>query len=192
LGYHVDIINSGKIILVGDFRKLNLRILKPNTNDDHDLTYDFSVRNIGIGQYYGFAVDKNERYTLYNGVITYNSNGKTSVTNLVKYAFGEYYAILDHTIITRRRNNPSNASPELADKRGKRFIIMTEPESDEPVYVGFMKQLTGGDEITARALFHSPFKYKPQFKLVLMCNNLPRLSATDGGVVRRVRVIPFD
>ena len=119
-------------------------------------------------------------------------NGKSQTTDLLKAAMGQYFGVLPTGILTRKRGGASNATPELADKRGKRFLIIQEPEHDDVVYVGQMKNYTGGDTIMARALYGDPFEYKPQFKLGLVCNKLPNIPATDGGTWRRLRVVPFE
>ena len=119
-------------------------------------------------------------------------NGKSQTTDLLKAAMGQYFGVLPTGILTRKRGGASNATPELADKRGKRFLIIQEPEHDDVVYVSQMKNYTGGDTVPARALYGDPFEYKPQFKLGLVCNKLPNIPATDGGTWRRLRVIPFE
>lgn len=195
LGFHVDIKTPEKIIITGNFRTIPTKVLKilfDECNVLHDLTYDFDINGIGKGQFYGFSVDKNQRYILQNCIVTYNSNGKTMLIDLIKSAFGDYQDILEHTVLTRKRGGSSNATPELADKQGKRFIVMQEPEEDDKLSVGFMKQLCGGDMIAVRALFKEQHKYKPQFKLVMVCNNLPDIPAQDEGTWRRVCVIPFE
>ncbi len=119
-------------------------------------------------------------------------NAKSQTIDLVKASMGQYFGVLPTGILTRKRGSASNATPELADKRGKRFLIIQEPEHDDVVYVGQMKNYTGGDTIMARALYGDPFEYKPQFKLGLVCNKLPNIPATDGGTWRRLRVVPFE
>ena len=68
------------------------------------------------------------------------------------------------------RTSSSNATPELADKVGKRLLVMNEPEHDDVVNAGIMKELTGQDRIMARPLYGKPFYYIPQFIPILPCN----------------------
>jgi phage/plasmid-associated DNA primase len=54
-----------------------------------------------------------------------------------------------------------------------------------------MKELSGGDTVQTRELFKGPVEWKPQFKLFLLCNNLPNVPSDDGGTWRRIRVVEF-
>lgn len=195
LGFHVDLISENKISLIGDFRNIKTKkitLLLDKYNVIHSLTYEFKVNKIGIGKYYGFSVDKNERYILQNTIVTYNSNGKSMVTKLIKKTFGDYYASMEHTVLTRKRGSASSATPELADKRGVRLVILQEPEQDDKLYTAFIKQISGGDPMNVRKLFQAPFTFTPQFKMIMVCNDLPTIEANDGGTWRRIRVIPFE
>ena len=156
------------------------------------LDYSFKATKIERDMFYGFELDGNKRYVMGNYIVTANSNGKSTTVDLMRYTLGDYFGVLPTTVITKKRTGSSNATPELADKRGKRFLCIQEPEHDDVIYVGNMKNLTGCDWIEARALYGMPFMYKPQFKLLLTCNKLPHIPSHDGGTWRRLRVSPWE
>jgi phage/plasmid-associated DNA primase len=166
----------------GTNRILNsLEIIKDGSDDD----------------YYGFQVDGNNRYLMDDFTVTHNcgQNGKGSLIDLLDNCFNGktdgYFGTLPPTVLTQKRGSSSAATPELADKFGKRVITLQEPEGDDKIHVGFMKNITGQDKIEARPLYGDPFQYTPQFKLLLACNHLPNIPSDDGGTWRRIRVIDF-
>jgi P4 family phage/plasmid primase-like protien len=154
---------------------------------------DFEIIDAGHGEYFGFELDGDKKYVMQNGYVTYNSNGKSTTTELIQNMMGDYASMLPNTVLTRKSGGSGNAVPELADKRGKRFLILQEPEASDTLQIGKMKELTAGnDKIYARALYGDPFTYRPQFKLVLTCNALPHIpNVDDGGFKRRTRVLPW-
>lgn len=155
----------------------------------NNLEYDFTIESLENGKYVGFSVDGNQKYLMSDLCQSYNSNGKSVTVKILAKAFGKYAGVIDSTIVTRKRGGSSNATPELADKRGVRLIVLQEPEYDDKIQVGRMKEYTGGDKIQARALYGPTFYYTPQFRLIMLCNDLPRMSSSDGGVWRRAIVI---
>ena len=120
------------------------------------------------------------------------ANGKSKLMELVKHTMGDYYKPMDVRLITGARGTSSQASPDVADKKGIRVTPFDEPNADDEINTGFMKLFTGGDTIPARALFRDPIYFKPQFKPFLLCNKTPKIDSADEATWRRVKVIPFE
>ena len=127
-----------------------------------------------------------ETLHLFNGC---GSNGKSVTFDLLKHCLGDYIMSVPITLLTRKRASSNNATPILAQIKGKRLGVLQEPEEGEKLHVGLMKELTGNDEISARPLFEAPISFKPQMKFAIPCNNLPEVPARDKGTWRRLRVI---
>ncbi len=119
------------------------------------------------------------------------SNAKSLSIDFFRMAFGEYCGVLPITALTQKQKGAESATPALALLRGKRFVVLQEPENDDKLNVGRMKELTGGDIILARQLYKEAYEFEPQFKLILVCNRLPFIPSTDGGTWRRIRVAPW-
>ena len=113
------------------------------------------------------------------------------MVDLFEQSFGEYCCKLPITLLTQKRAASNAATSELARTKGKRFACLQEPGEDEKLNVGLMKELTGGDKIMARQIYKEPIEFKPQFKMILTCNQLPNVPANDNGTWRRLRVVEF-
>ena len=131
---------------------------------------------------------KDEAFDIFSGG---GGNGKSKIMELLERAIGDYGCKLPISLLTNKRAASNAATPELAATKGKRIATLQEPDSNTKLNVGLMKELTGGDTIQARALYREPFEFKPQFKLVLCCNDKPELPEHDQGTWRRVRNTDF-
>lgn len=174
--------------------KLNLKGIIESKNEC--LHTDIKIRFDTIARYYGFQLSGSQKYfvatTNYRS-LTYNSNGKSLSINLLSQALGDYASTLSVSLITNKRPLSNSATPDLAKTKGKRFCFIQEPEQNDTIYVGRMKELTSNnDKLQARELYKEPIEFFPQFKLLLACNDLPAIPANDGGTWRRLRVVPFE
>jgi P4 family phage/plasmid primase-like protien len=129
-----------------------------------------------------------EKFNIWTGC---GSNGKSKITQLFEMSFGEYCITFPITLITGKRANSNSATPEIAQSKGKRYGIFQEPSENERINIGLMKQLTGNDKIKARPLFKDPIEFIPQFKLLLVCNQMPSVPADDEAVWRRLEVVEY-
>jgi len=134
------------------------------------------------------GTNKYERFYVWTGK---GGNGKGVLSEIVKRAFGQYYHPIPHSILTKVQDKKDAPCPPLAKAKGKRFAQFSEPEAEDKFQVGMIKEITGGDEITARDMYKSTITFKPQFGMYGQTNNIPKLNRADGGAQRRFRIIPF-
>jgi len=81
---------------------------------------------------------------------------------------------------------------DVAALQGARLVTAMEVPDNKTWNVVRIKQMTGGDPVTARMMRGNDFSYMPQYKLVFTGNDLPRLRGVDEALRRRLHLIPFD
>ena len=118
-------------------------------------------------------------------------NGKTTFFEPIKELMGEYgLKIATETLMLGRRD-PGGASPDVARLRGARMAIAAEVEEGRRLAESLVKDLVGGDTITARFLHKNPIEFRPTHKLWAYGNHKPRILGTDEAIWRRIQLIPF-
>jgi putative DNA primase/helicase len=88
--------------------------------------------------------------------------------------------------------NQEGIPNDLAALREARFVTGVETEDGRRLAEAKVKQITGGDTISARFLHKEFFNFLPQFKIWIGTNHRPAIRGTDEGIWRRIRLIPFD
>lgn len=130
-----------------------------------------------------------ERFYIWTGLS--GANGKSTLVNFLEHTLGDYITSVDVSLLTNKRAGSSNASPDVVRLRGKRIFTFQEPEHDDKLRTGILKQYSGGDTIIARELFKAPITFKLQGTMIMCCNDLPSVTSCDGGTWRRIRVVEF-
>jgi P4 family phage/plasmid primase-like protien len=133
------------------------------------------------------GANREQKFYIMTGV---GSNGKSKIVELMSKTFGEYQETIGTTALTRKRPDSGAANPDLVVLKCKRFVSMSEPDEGEKLNSASMKQLSGEDTVKARALFQDQDQFVIMAKIFMLCNDLPPVSAEDGGTWRRLRVIP--
>jgi len=132
--------------------------------------------------------NENQTFNIYNGV---GRNGKSALVTLMYKILGDYTGNVPITLITQKRGLIGGTSSEVVNLRGTRYAVMQESSKGDQINEGIMKELTGGDKITARGLYKDAVTFVPQFKLVMMTNNLFDIKSNDDGTWRRIRICEF-
>ncbi len=91
-------------------------------------------------------------------------------------------------MVRRFDNGQTN---DIAGLRGARLVTSVETEDGQRLAESKIKELTGGDTVTARFLYSENFEFQPEFKLWLACNHMPEIRGMDLAIWRRIRLIPF-
>ncbi|MDB4650149.1 phage/plasmid primase, P4 family [Pirellulaceae bacterium] len=116
-------------------------------------------------------------------------NGKSTIGNVIQAILGDYGYTANETLLTgQSENHPT----ELKSLKGKRFVVINEPDAGSVLRVGRVKALTGDTTITARGMHENNSQFKRTAKFMIVCNHLPKIPGGDEGLFRRVVVIPFD
>ncbi|WP_053156194.1 phage/plasmid primase, P4 family [Pseudomonas sp. P1.8] len=116
-------------------------------------------------------------------------NGKTVFTNTLTGIQGEYAQPAAMETFTASKHDKH--STDLAALKGARLVTASETEEGRHWAEAKIKQMTGGDPITARFMRCDNFTYHPEFKLVISGNHKPSLDNVDDAMRRRLHIIPF-
>ena len=130
-----------------------------------------------------------ERFYIFTGFM--GQNGKSTLINFLEHCLGDYLTSCDVSLLTNKKALSSAASPDVIRLNGKRIVTYNEPESNEPLKSSIIKIFSGGDSVIARELYKSPISFKLQATNILICNDIPALQSSDGGIYRRLRLIEF-
>ena len=88
------------------------------------------------------------------------NTGKGVLFDLLEKTFGGYYGTLDSEFFTKTSRNSGQATPELADKKGKRIVLASEQDDNEKFQVKRIKLVSGGDEVSARMMRENPIYFR--------------------------------
>lgn len=123
-------------------------------------------------------------------------NAKSVTQSIFEKMMGELAIKFSTTLITGNKTQTGAANPELARAgNGVRWAVLEEPDAHEQINIGTLKSLSGNDSYWARDLFEKGKATRemiPMFKLIFICNKLPRMRNPDAATFNRIRVIPFE
>lgn len=119
------------------------------------------------------------------------ATGKSTFLVAVGSTLGDYAATADFEAFLAKGGS-SGIRNDIARLEGKRFVQSVEVDEGKKLAEGLVKQLTGGDVVTARFLHQEFFEFVPTFKLWMAANFRPRINDNDAAMWRRILQVPFD
>ena len=135
--------------------------------------------------------NKNELFVNLEGS---GGNGKGVITTLHDNALGDYSGTLDNAYLTNVSSSQEGHNSKMISIFKKRYVQVNEPPKGKYLNQDFIKEITGNDKLQIRKA-HAPdpeVSDVPMFKLVMLCNKMPKIDdAQDGGFLRRYKGINF-
>ncbi|KAJ3074869.1 hypothetical protein HK102_005710, partial [Quaeritorhiza haematococci] len=120
-------------------------------------------------------------------------NGKSKLLALMKETLGpDYASTTDKGVVIGQQRPDANAVTHALNMlKGKRFAYISETVEGSKINESAFKAMSGEDCMFSRELYKQGQEIKPEFKLFMVCNHLPKFNAADDAMVRRIAVIPF-
>lgn len=117
-------------------------------------------------------------------------NGKSTIGNVILSILSSITSQADfNTFLESKSEKIRN---DIARLHNSRIVFASESSAEKYLDEGAIKQMTGGDIITARFLFKEYFEYHPQFKIWLITNQFPKIKQGDHALWRRIIPIIID
>lgn len=118
------------------------------------------------------------------------ANGKTTLLRVLQGILGDYAIKAASEILIAKPFDGHTTS--ITDLRGARLAITVEVQEGKYLAEAMVKELTGGDSITARRMREDNMTFEPTHKIILAANHKPIVHETTIAIWRRIDLIPFN
>lgn len=117
-------------------------------------------------------------------------NGKNVFIDTVAAVVGDYAHTSDISLLmaTRGDKHPT----DMWALRGRRTVLMSEPDENATWDTAKVKALTGDGRITARGMRRDFETFPRQWTITVIGNNKPQLKHVDDAMRRRLLLVPFE
>ena len=117
------------------------------------------------------------------------ANGKGTFFRVIGRILGPYFTVLHKSLLVHTRHTAHDT--EVAKLFRTRLAVAVETDKRQRLAEAQLKNLTGGDRISARRLYENPWEFEPTHSLHMQTNFLPEIEGRDEGIWRRVKVLPW-
>lgn len=119
-----------------------------------------------------------------------SDTGKSTFIRIQMGVMGNYADTVNVKVFIGSRQDGIPAP--LARLPGVRLVTATEPAAGQAWDEERIKAISGGDPIEVRFLYANPFTYHPQFKIIVVGNHEPEITALDDAMIRRIHIVPVN
>ncbi len=147
------------------------------------VTIDFMQRAAG----YALTGCTNEHKLLF--LYGTGRNGKSVFLNILFWLWNDYAR--KAAAETFLNSSIERHSTDIAGLNGARLVVGSELPRGKSWDEGVVKDLTGGDKMTARFMRQDFFDFDPQLTLMIAANTQPSFRGVDEAIRSRVVMVPF-
>lgn len=116
-------------------------------------------------------------------------NGKSTMVDVIQLLLGDYATRTPTDTFLKKKEG---AIPnDVAKLKGARFVWASENERGSRLSEALIKEMTGGDKLSARFMRGEFFEFYPEFKPWLATNHKPQVRG-DRALWNRLKLIPFN
>lgn len=116
-------------------------------------------------------------------------NGKSVFLNTLMQVWHDYARRVPAA--TFLHSQTERHPTDVAGLQGARLAVASELPKGKTWDEGTIKDLTGGDRLTARKMRQDFFEFDPQLTLMIAGNNMPSFRGVDEAIRARVVLVPF-
>lgn len=119
-------------------------------------------------------------------------NGKSTFLEIEAELLGEKAMTYPTDMIVNNKFKDDGMGSEAAKFVGKYLLFGSEVEKGKELSLRKLKNLTGDDTLTARALYKNAVSFRPTWQMILSVNDLPFFDGTDRAFINRLVILPFE
>jgi putative DNA primase/helicase len=116
-------------------------------------------------------------------------NGKSTLLEVMATVMGDYAVAVAPDLLLDTATQQHSTG--LTDLRGARLATTVEPPAGRRWNESLVKQLTGGDRITARRMRQDSITWAPSHKLIMACNGRPIVRDQGRAFWARLHAVPW-
>lgn len=121
----------------------------------------------------------------------FGANGKSVLFSVITELLGTYAVSAPIETFMMSSSNEGPKSFLVARLAGARFALANETADGQRLSENSIKEMIGGEKISAHHKYGHLFEYQPTFKLAIVGNHKPVIRGTDDGIWRKVQLLPF-
>src|SRR5262249_26217948 len=117
------------------------------------------------------------------------ANGKSTLLTTVQRILCDYAVQAPSELLLSSNGNQHPTVKTVL--HGRRLAVCIEAGEGRALAEVLVKEMTGGDRISARRMKEDFWTFDPKHKIVLAANHRPLIRGTDYAIWRRIMLVPF-